>query len=354
VFHQEETMSRKLKYRIALPHLSVIAGLLLTVLLGVAPAQANPQTGPVIPGAWTKRDTPVISTNVSGAWDDQITFAPSVLLDGSTYKMWYAGSRADSVTRKIGYAFSADGIAWVRYGSAPVFDAGPSGAWDAKISFPAVIKDGGVYKMWYTGLDAANYGQIGYATSPDGLAWTRYAGNPVLSFGAGSSWDAEYVGAANVVKAGGMYHLWYRGGVTGGIGYATSPDGIAWTKSAANPVLASGSGGWDDSVYSPRVVFDGAGYHLWYSGCDPSGDLCQVGYATSADGAHWTRRGMVLPPGAAGAWDAGGVDHAAVMLVGDAFKLWYSGFDGTNYRIGYAYTGATLLDQSIYIPLVVK
>ena len=148
------------------------------------------------------------------------------------------------------------------------------------------------------------------------------------------------------------YMLWYRGGsATGGaIGFATSPDGIAWTK--FDPVITGGSGSWDTTPYHPSVIYDGTIYHMWYSGCNQAEDLCQEGYATSPDGAHWTRRGMVIPQGAPGTWDGQAADHAAVLLVGSTFKMWYSGYNGTNYQIGYA--SANTLDHSIYLPLVVK
>jgi len=195
-------------------------------------------------------------------------------------------------------------------------------------------------------------GQIGYATSPDGVIWTRYSANPVLSFGTGGTWDAAYIGSPNVVKVGSQFHMWYRGGIAGGIGYATSPDGIIWTKYAGNPVIAIGSGRWDHETYHPRVIFDGERFHMWYSGCNPAGDVCQVGYATSPDGSNWTRKGMVLPQGANSAWDGRGADYAAVLKVGSTLKMWYSGYNGTNYQIGYA--SAVVLNHQIYIPMVQK
>ena len=79
-----------------------------------------------------------------------------------------------------------------------------------------------------------------------------------------------------------------------------------------------------------------------------------MGYATSPDGALWARKGMVLPQDAAGAWDAGSADHAAVLQVGGALKMWYSGYDGSSYRIGYASAAATMLDHLIFLPLVLR
>jgi len=349
----ENTMNKK-THLLKLVGWSWIFLLLISILSVQMPANARAMLATSFdPSAWRKLPgNPVLSIGSPGSWDDQFVFAPSVLIDGATYKMWYAGSSATDTTRKIGYATSPDGITWTRQGSAPVFTASSAGSWDVKISFPMVIKDGSTYKMWYTGLNASDAGQIGYATSPDGISWTRYATNPVLTFGANGSWDAVYIGSPNEIKVGSQYHMWYRGGVNGGIGYATSPDGIVWTKYTGNPVIALGSGGWDQSPYHPRVIYDGVGFHMWYSGCNVAGDLCQVGFATSLDGLHWTRKGRVLPQGASGAWDVQGADHAAVLQAGSTLKMWYSGFNGVNYQIGFA--SAAVLDQQVFIPIVRK
>ena len=92
-----------------------------------------------------------------------------------------------------------------------------------------------------------------------------------------------------------MVPRWERD--SGGIGYATSPDGIAWTKSGTAAVLPNLGYDWDSTPYHPSVIYDGTVYHMWYSGCDYSGSTCQEGYATSPDGATWTRRQVVTAHG---------------------------------------------------------
>lgn len=332
--------------------------LVLVMLAAFAPtawaANPAPAAEHFLPGAWGRSGSnPVFNPAAGGGWDDQFAFAPAVLWNGASYQMWYAGSSVASATRKIGYATSANGTVWVRQGSAPVLNPGTAGAWDEKgVSFPSVLKEGSTYKMWYTGQDAAGVGRVGYATSPDGIVWTKSLNNPVLNVGSAGSWDAVYAGMASVIKVGSTYQLWYRGGSTSGgaIGYATSADGLNWAKVGIG--ISGGSGSWDDTPYHPEVLFDGTAYHMWYSGCNLAGDLCQVGYATSTNGAQWTRRGLVLPQGSAGTWDDGSTDHAAVLLVGGTLKMWYSGYHGLTYRIGLASAPATLLDRHIFLPAV--
>ena len=155
-------------------------------------------------------------------------------------------------------------------------------------------------------MNAANERRVGYATSPDGITWTKY----------GSTRCWELVAPEPGIRRMSAIPTWSKLGPTNtrcgttarmgaesGIGYATSPDGITWTKSGTAAVLPYLGYGWDSTPYHPSVIYDGKGYHMWYSGCNYSGSDCQIGYATSPDGATWTRRQMVLPLGATGAFD---------------------------------------------------
>lgn len=112
------------------------------------------------------------------AWDQPGAFVPQVIADGDTLYMWYAAGNASEGARK-GYATSVDGIHWdLRAG--PVMETGPAGIWNEDIMWPgSVLKEDGVFKMWFTGGVGSAQGAnestktgIGYATSPDGIRWT--------------------------------------------------------------------------------------------------------------------------------------------------------------------------------------
>ena len=106
----------------------------------------------------------------TAGWESLHVFAPSVLYDGTIYRMWYAGH--DGSHAKIGYATSEDGIHWQKYDKDgdgnpdPVLDLGESGEWDNfHVSTPSVMFDGVGYKMWYVGSNGSVLG-IGYASAP--------------------------------------------------------------------------------------------------------------------------------------------------------------------------------------------
>lgn len=279
---------------------------------------------------WVKyADNPVLNIGLSGSWDDLGVWACDVIFDGAAYKMWYSGHRTNQFIR-IGLATSLDGITWTRYSNNPVLDVGPPGSWDdLQVGAPSVIFDGSVYRMWYYGNP---YGpvRIGLATSTDGITWTKYAGNPVLS---ASGWEGWWVLEPEVLFDGSTYQMWYTGydGTYCKIGYATSADGRSWTK-YPDPVLSTGvTGNWDSlSVRSPSVVYDGSTYQMWYGG-DNDRKHSRMGHATSTDGINWQKdsNNPVLDLGSNGRWDDWAVNHPTVISVGSTLKMWYSGHDGT-------------------------
>jgi hypothetical protein len=77
---------------------------------------------------------------------------------------------------------------------------------------------------------------------------------------------------------------------------------------------------------------------MWYEGDD------SLGYATSPNGIVWTKHpaNPVLAPGAAGAWDEEMVALPFVASV-DSLVMYYGGFDGASFQTAYAGTVSSLV-----------
>ena len=291
---------------------------------------------------WKKHTgNPVLDTGNSGEWDDAGAAVGAVLYDGSTFKMWYVGNNG-SISR-TGYATSTDGIHWAKYPSNPVLDVGPEGSWDeTRANATAVLFDGTAYHMWYFGERGGQESTwcIGYATSADGITWTKHPSNPILKEGSG--WEDYKVWNPTVIYSGTQYKMWYTGYGDQRvplIGYATSSDGVKWTKYHFNPVLNAGSAdSWDArGVFNPFVLIAETTYRMWYTGW--ASRVMRIGYATSSDAVNWQKyaHNPVLGVGPSGSWDAKWVEIPRIVFDGSKYHMWYHGLDanGTR-RTGYA------------------
>jgi len=230
---------------------------------------------------------PVLRTGAAGEFDYAFIYAGQVVFDGSEYKMYYTAQDENGIV-SIGLATSEDGYGWVKHPNNPVLSAGPPGSWESLIVYaPHLLYDGTLYRMWYQGGDET-YRGTGYATSTDGITWTKYSGNPVLTHGDVGSWD--YLGAAvnGVDLVNDIYYMMYGGWASASgegavVGLATSTDGVSWTKHENNPVLTLGSpGDWDDRwIGGAELMFYEGKFHYWYSASTYSDYLWQTGHATS-------------------------------------------------------------------------
>ena len=68
-----------------------------------------------------------------------------------------------------------------------------------------------LYKMWYAAGCNHEPDAIGYASSPDGIHWEKYEGNPVLSGDKAHLWEQHKVVAPCVIKEKGWFYMFYVG-----------------------------------------------------------------------------------------------------------------------------------------------
>jgi len=175
-------------------------------------------------------------------------------------------------------------------------------------------------------------------------------GGAVLGLGKPGAFDAVWATCPSVLFDGRIYRMWYSSfydshmGV-GGIGMATSTDGIHWKRANnGQPVLSVGpQGAFDDGqIMGPDVDFDEHLYRMWYTGMaskwGPSGlGYYRIGLATSADGIHWTRAHggrPVFDLGPPGSFDSVQVATPSVLRVNGKYRMWYAAWSPkTQHRI---------------------
>jgi len=121
-----------------------------------------------------------------------------------------------------------------------------------------LVRENEKYIMYYAGKDASGVGRIGRATSDDGIHWTKDPNNPVLE-GTAGEWDADAVNIGSVVKRGTNDYIMFYGGKANnsyGIGIAESSDGINWTKYSGNPILTASNFNLDSpfSIVLPYTI----------------------------------------------------------------------------------------------------
>jgi len=219
----------------------------------------------------------VLGPTKSG-WEN-IVNRPVVVKREDGYHLWYTGQTHK--TSAIGYATSPDGVNWTRVSDKPVLSS--EAPWEkANVMCPDVMWDEAAhqYRMWYSGGDQYEPNAIGYATSPDGITWTKSDQNPIFASDPTIAWEKERATACHVVKQGDWYYLFYIGFRDvnhAQIGVARSRDGISkWERLPQNPIVHSGTGKWDnDACYKPYAIFDGSKWLLWYNG--RKGALEQIG-----------------------------------------------------------------------------
>lgn len=291
-------------------------------------------------GAACASDSPSSKLALAGtfpwsSWEYDYVFYPAVVYDAADnkYKMFYSATgvaqTGDSMWDlwHIGIATcpGTDTFAWSRIDdnyepvlrSSKFYEGDVVNPPDQKTRFDyifaygaCVIKDGAAFKMWYTGWNGKSEHvgngitrklnqRIGYATSPDGMNWTKLSGpgtgECILDLGAAGSQDAKGVGQPYVIKEGDSYRMWYEGfdGSVWRIFYAVSPDGIKWTKQGA--ALNPGETGSLDQLgaRNPVVITRKGKMELWYEGQSGTGaypSQYHVLRAVSADnGASWTK-----------------------------------------------------------------
>jgi DNA-binding beta-propeller fold protein YncE/predicted GH43/DUF377 family glycosyl hydrolase len=261
-------------------------------------------------------------------------FLPAPLLPGLSYAA-------------LTYGWTAEVLAgaWLDLG-----DAGPHSNGSIQVDDLSTDADGN-QTAWLTLTSRSGRTRIGQAAvnEDDTLTATHAA----VFEGGSSNFEKGGVSHPTIFENGDQLHMLYAGTKNGkqSIGLATFTDG-EWISEGK--VFSPNSSRWDGVSVVPNTVvpLDEGGWRLWYSGFD--GGTWRIGSATSnEDGTSWSRdaapRGYQLGTGQPGVWDDTGVRDAWVIHDDSGDHIWYAGFDGNTWQIGYGFRpqGEPAFERSI-------
>jgi len=237
-------------------------------------------------------DKPVVPMGEPPAWDSGLMDPGAVIFHDNKFHMFYDAVASYPARIEVGYAVSNDGITWTRVATQPVFTIVNIPWRPAPMNLrvnSAMVMDN-TWVLYFSASDSYRdlIGIVGRATasSPTG-PWTVDA-EPVLKPGEEGEWDAGRVGNVEVIQTDKGFTMYYATKL--GIGMATSPDGIQWTK-YDDPATSEAPFADSDPVVDmpapmgdldPNVVYTGQDWQM-VTRSEPG-----LVYGTSADGIHWT------------------------------------------------------------------
>lgn len=256
---------------------------------------------------------------------------PKVIFDENMYKMWYA-NEANNGVHSIGYAVSSDGFNWNRKVDKPVLSAGSTSTWDSYgVCLGAVIKENGIYKMYYSGTPTHDgpY-QIGLAVSTDGINWTKNK-QPVLY---ADSLREPFITASEVIKLNNKYYMYYSSSINlkKVVCLAFSDDGIKWLRYFNNPILTATEQWEGTGTYYPSVIKNNNQFLMVYQNYHNLKSA--FGIATSADGIVWTKDAknpIFTKDDTYNHW-TDYLQNPSVIQVKNEFRLYYVGYNWSTYE----------------------
>lgn len=256
--------------------------------------------------SWTEVQNPV--SGLTNAAHPHVEYYPDGFTCGAStcyFRIWYWDETQLYAVASIRYAESVDGMTWVNdQAVSGNIITGVDGDWNKGSYGPIDVlynpdaSNTGTnpfdysFAMYFDGTDGA-FEEIGLGYSSDGKSWTLHdkvfpRGN-AGAWGNTDDWDSSYATFGTIIKeSDGNWHMWYSGGQAAsseGIGYATSSDGLTWTRSANNPIFHKNDGvAWRNArTYTPAVIQDnGPAYKMWFGGRDTAAGNYAVGYATAS------------------------------------------------------------------------
>lgn len=169
----------------------------------------------------------------------------------------------------IGLAWSEDLVHWER--TAPILTPEDGADWErGGLYKPTIMEHDGTYYLYYNAKNAAVpwNEQIGVATSPDLVHWTRHAGNPIVRNGPAGAPDDRFAANPVVLQHENQWAMYYFGLSTDRAArelLAIGDDPLRFEK-AGEPLIDVGPPGAVDETYAHKpslIHHEGVLYHFY-------------------------------------------------------------------------------------------
>ena len=217
-------------------------------------------------------DEPVLTAGDLGTFDDSGT-SLSCIVDVDNKKFLYYLGWNLGVTvpwrNSIGLAiYNKESGKYEKHSKAPLLDRCEVDPYS--LSYPFVLRDGEIYRMWYGsnlswGKDQKDMAHlIKYAESGDGINWDR-SGRIAIPF----KNESEYaMSRPFVIKENDKYKMWYSyRGNSYRIGYAESNNGLDWQRKDHVVGIDVSDTGWDSETVEYPFILDHKGErYMLYNG----------------------------------------------------------------------------------------
>ena len=199
---------------------------------------------------------PVFTGTDTDTWDKAIRERGYIIREDDGYHLWYTGYREDvkEPAMSLGYATSPDGIHWTRYPTNPIF----TGSWVEDIM---VVKSGDVYYMFAEGHDDIAH----WLTSDDKIHWKDH-GALQISYTNGQPLTPGPYGTPTVFQQDGVWYLFYERNDEA-IWLASSRNLSEWLNVKDEPVITKGPEAYDKfGVALNQVIAYRGLYYAYYHG----------------------------------------------------------------------------------------
>ena len=220
-------------------------------------------------GPWKRvSPQPILSPQATG-FESAGVFNPAVVKDGGRFVMLYR-AQDNNGTSRLGYATSRDGVHFTRRAQ-PVLVPQTDYEKGGGVEDPRLVKIEGTWYLTYTGYNKRD-AQLCLATSRDLIHWQRRG---ILLPAYKGKWNAGWTKSGAIVprKINGKWWMYYLGtkpDKTDQMGLAWSTDLVHWTDALDQPVLPRRFGQFDSRVVEPGPppVITQDGIFLIYNGAD--------------------------------------------------------------------------------------